>query len=93
MKGVIYFSIITLLLSIIIVVLNKLINKKNEKFEILLKLLPGINCGMCGFGSCEGMANELLKDKEAIYKCKVLKDKSKILEELKITGGNNEKGK
>lgn len=93
MKGVIYFSIITFVLSIIIVVVNKLINKNNERLEVLLKLLPGINCGICGFGSCEGMANELLKNKEAIYKCKILKDKTKIFEELKISGGNDEKGK
>ena len=82
MKGVIYFSIITFILAIIIVILNKVINKRNERMETLLKLLPGINCGICGFGSCEGMANALMEDKEAIYKCKVLKDKSKILEEL-----------
>jgi len=82
MKGVIYFSIITFVLAIIIVILNKLINKRNERMETFLKLLPGINCGICGYVNCEGMANALMDDKEAIYKCKVLKDKTKILEEL-----------
>lgn len=78
MIGVIYFTLITFLLSILIVVLNNLLFNGNNKEEEIVKLLPGYNCGACGFGSCSGMAKELLKNKNNISKCKIVKNKEEI---------------
>ena len=82
MTGVIYFTLITLILSILIVLLNNLLFKNNKKEDELLKLLPGYNCGACGFGSCSGMCSELLKDKNAMDKCRLIKNKEEILKFL-----------
>ena len=39
MQGIIYFTIIAFILSIIIVTLNNLLNKRNKKEEEILKML------------------------------------------------------
>ena len=81
MSGVIYFTIIAFVLSLIIVILNNILFSKNKEDEIV-KMLPGYNCGACGYGSCAGMSNALLKDKNAINKCKIAKNKEEIIKYL-----------
>lgn len=83
MIGVICFTIITFVLSIIIVSLYNILFKRKTKRDKIIELLPGYNCGACGFGSCSGMCEELIKDTNAINKCKLVKDKEEI---LKIVG-------
>mgnify|MGYP004462521039 FL=1 len=87
MIGVIYFTIIACVLSIVITILNNCLFKNNKEEEIL-KMLPGYNCGACGFGSCSGMMHALMKDKNAINKCRVCKNKKEI---IKFLGDINEK--
>lgn len=87
MIGVIYFTIIACVLSIVITILNNYLFKNNKEDEIL-KMLPGYNCGACGFGSCSGMMHALMKDKDAINKCRVCKEKEEI---IKFLGDINEK--
>lgn len=82
MIGVICFTIITLVLSIVIVFLNNYLFKRKSKEDIISELLPGYNCGACGFGSCSGMSSELLKNKEAMSKCRLIKNKEEILKAL-----------
>ncbi|MBO8160203.1 MAG: RnfABCDGE type electron transport complex subunit B [Thermosipho sp. (in: Bacteria)] len=49
----------------------------NEKFkvevdprvELITEILPGINCGACGYPGCEGYANAIVKKGDAIDKC------------------------
>lgn len=87
MIGVICFTIIACVLSTVITILNNYLFKNNKEDEIL-KMLPGYNCGACGFGSCSGMMHALMKDKNAINKCRVCKNKEEI---IKFLGGINEK--
>lgn len=87
MIGVIYFTIIACVLSIVITILNNYLFKNNKEDEIL-KMLPGYNCGACGFGSCSGMMHALMKDMNAINKCRVCKNKEEI---IKFLGDINEK--
>jgi len=82
MIGVICFTIITFVLSLLIVLLNEYLFKRKSKSDKLLELLPGYNCGGCGYGSCTGMSTELLKDKSVIVKCKLIKNKEEILKYL-----------
>lgn len=84
MTGVIYFTVITFLLALAIVLLNNYLFSKKSKVDLLEQSLPGYNCGACGYGSCSGMSEALLKDKDAINKCKFVKNKDEI---LKILGG------
>lgn len=79
MIGIIYFTIITFILSILIVLLNTLLFKRKTKEDEVLELLPGYNCGACGFGSCSGMAESILKDRSAMNKCRLIKNKEEII--------------
>ena len=83
MIGIIYFTLITLILAILIVFLNNFLFKRKSKVDLLTELLPGYNCGACGFGSCSGMSEEILKDKDAMNKCRLIKNKEEILKFLK----------
>ena len=82
MTGVLLFTLITLILSISIVLLNKYLFNEKSKVDEIEKSLPGYNCGACGYGSCSGMAEALLKDKDAINKCRLTKSKEEILKLL-----------
>ena len=82
MTGVIYFTLITFVLALLIVILNNILFKRKTKVDKIEEMLPGYNCGACGFGSCSGMASELLKNKDAINKCKIAKNKEEILKYL-----------
>lgn len=44
---------------------------KNEKAEALLSVLPGANCGACGFSGCSGYAEALSKGKAKVGLCPV----------------------
>lgn len=44
---------------------------KNEKAEALLAVLPGANCGACGFSGCSGYAEALSKGKAKVGACPV----------------------
>lgn len=71
MVGILIVTLLAFFLSLIIVILDsKLQMKKEGKF---LELLPGYNCGACGFGSCSGMAKKMCEDINAYKKCKPLK--------------------
>lgn len=61
----------------ILIFLDSFLLKGEEKKEEILKQLPGYNCGTCGYGSCDGMAEAILKDKDAYKKCKPMKKEAK----------------
>lgn len=82
MIGVMCFTVITLILAITIVLLNHYLFKRRSKQDIIMEMLPQYNCGACGFGSCTGMSIELLKDRNAIHKCRLVKNKEEILKML-----------
>ena len=41
-------------------------------FEEVLKKLPGLNCGSCGFNSCEEMARAIIEGRKKFEDCKVI---------------------
>jgi len=82
MIGVIIFTLLALIIGIIIVVIDKN-TTNNKKIDEIKKLLPNYNCNGCGFVTCEQMANEILKDERSILKCRPLKNKEDVLEEIK----------
>ncbi len=82
MIGVLIFTSITFVFALSIVLLNNYLFKRKNKIDKLLELLPGYNCGSCGYGSCTGMAEELQNNKDAINKCKFTQNKEEILKYL-----------
>ena len=56
MIGVIILTIIAFIFSIILVLID---SKKENNY---INYLPGINCGGCGYGSCEGMCKAIEED-------------------------------
>lgn len=43
--------------------------------EEICKVLPGVNCGACGFSSCNAFAEAVTQKKAAINGCLVGKEK------------------
>ena len=83
MIGIIMLTLIALVLSILIVLVEDKFNKESDNdFEKRsFKMLPGYNCGACGFGSCQEMAKHMEKDHTLYKKCRPLKgDKLKEME-------------
>ena len=82
MTGILILTLTALISSIILVTINSTINKEDPKEKEIESLLPGLNCGGCGFGSCHGMACQILKNKEAYKNCRPLRgEKKEKLEE------------
>ena len=43
---------------------KKLAVKTDERVAVVTKMLPGLNCGLCGHPGCEAMATALLKGQQ-----------------------------
>ena len=41
----------------------------DKKFELLMDIMPGANCGGCGFPGCSGFANALVEGKASATAC------------------------
>ena len=60
------------LLGIILsIAYSKLKVEEDPGVEEITELLPGVNCGACGFASCEEFARQLAKKKTDIEKCRI----------------------
>lgn len=68
---------LALIFGSILIFLDQFLGKKEEEVEKILEQLPGYNCGACGYGSCEGMARAILKEKEVYEKCRPMKKEAK----------------
>lgn len=71
MIGILIFTFVALMMALLTVFISEKFKKdsKEKEFE---GLLPGLNCGVCGYGTCLGMAKEMDKDVSAYQKCKPL---------------------
>lgn len=47
----------------------KLAVKVDEKIKDILEILPGVNCGACGFAGCEAYAEKLVKEEVETNLC------------------------
>ncbi|QTA37670.1 RnfABCDGE type electron transport complex subunit B [Thermosipho ferrireducens] len=43
--------------------------EEDPKVKMVLEVLPGINCGACGYPGCEGYANAVVKKGDSYDKC------------------------
>ncbi len=69
---VLLVSGIGLILGVILAVVSSIMYvPKNEKIEKLEKVLPGANCGACGYSGCSGYAQALFDGKAKSNLCAV----------------------
>ena len=82
MIGVIIITVVAFILSLVLVFIEGAVNTKDDKIRALL---PGYNCGGCGYGSCDGMAKALADKTGDIDKCRPMKkeEKEKLKEYIK----------
>lgn len=82
MIGVIIITVVAFILSLVLVFIEGAVNNKEDKIRALL---PGYNCGGCGYGSCDGMAKALADKTGDIDKCRPMKkeEKEKLKEYIK----------
>lgn len=64
--------------------------KKDERVEAITTVLPGANCGGCGFAGCSAYADAVVKGEAPINKCSVGGD-SVALQISQIMGVNAQK--
>ena len=64
---------IGLIFGIILAIASKVLYvKEDERIDEVAKLLPGANCGACGYAGCRALAEAIVsKKEEVISKCKV----------------------
>ena len=49
----------------------------DPRIEKLTKMLPGYNCGSCGFAGCSGLAEDIIQNGGSINGCKPCSAKKK----------------
>lgn len=81
---------IGLIAAVCLVIISNIMDvPKDEKLEQILEVLPGANCGACGFSGCEGYAKALALGKAEIGLCSPGgKDVSQKLSEILKVEGN-----
>lgn len=74
----------------LVIASKKLKVKVDEKLGRVKELLPGRNCGACGFASCDEYVEALVNDPSLIKGCRLVADeeREKIAE---VVGSENEK--
>ncbi len=78
MQAIIVLTLSGLIMSIVLVAANKVLSKKNAHEYAILRRLPGLNCGACGYGSCEGMVQAMLDNLNNYKKCRPLRGEKLI---------------
>lgn len=73
MLDILIVTAIAFFLSVLLVIVESKF-KSDDKQEIdYEKYLPGYNCGTCGFNTCRGMSDAMLKNPLNYKKCRPLR--------------------
>ncbi|HEY8445009.1 MAG TPA: (Fe-S)-binding protein [Bacilli bacterium] len=65
---------IGLLFGVLIAILSKvLVVKVDTRIETVHSMLPGYNCGGCGYPGCEAFATAIIKEGKDVNNCKPIK--------------------
>lgn len=67
--------VITVILSSILGLLLAFVSKylaveEDERVEIINSVLPGVNCGACGYPGCNGYATAIIEENAPVNLCK-----------------------
>ncbi len=79
------------LMGLLLAVANKfLLVEEDKRKEEVLKMMPGANCGSCGYPGCSGLVDAIIEGKiTKVTTCSVIKKENagKIKEYLDTTPG------
>ncbi len=81
MIGILIFTGIALVLALLLVFISEKY-KVEDKAKAYEQLLPGFNCGACGYGTCAGLAKAMERDVNLYQSCKPLRGEQKEALEL-----------
>ena len=90
LKAFVIMFVIGLILGIILTVANKYFHVEVDKrYDDLLNMLPGYNCGACGYAGGSGMVNALLNKETDTLQCAPCKAEQRkaIIEYLESEAG------
>lgn len=73
MLGILIFTGIAFVIGIILSLTNYYLNKEDDRIAEVLHLLPGYNCGACGFGGCHGMATNIVTKSANPHRCRPMR--------------------
>lgn len=73
MSGIIIFTSIAFVISIILASTNYYLNREDKRVEQVKLLLPGYNCGSCGFTGCHDMADNIVNNGADPKRCKPMR--------------------
>lgn len=75
---VLVLAAVGLLFGILIAILSKVFYvKEDTRVETVHQMLPGYNCGACGFPGCAGLANAIINEGASVDKCRPAKPDQK----------------
>ena len=83
-------TVVSALMGLILGIAGKVFYVQvDERTETVTGMLPGYNCGGCGYPGCSGLAAALVDKEVAVISCKPCKadQKAKIVEYLANTPG------
>lgn len=79
-------SIISGILGFMISIVSKyFFVEEDDLLSEVTNMLPGYNCGACGYPGCKKLAQKIIESNDQVYKCKPLKEeqRQRILDFIK----------
>ena len=77
-KAIIMMLVVGAVLGIVLGISAKVFYvKPDTRVEDITKMLPGYNCGVCGYPGCAGMAEALVNKESEVTSCKPSKPEAK----------------
>ena len=90
LNAILMMTVVSALMGLILGIAGKVFYVQvDERTESVTGMLPGYNCGGCGYPGCSGLAAALVDKEVAVISCKPCKadQKAKIVEYLANTPG------
>ena len=90
LNAILMMTVVSALMGLILGIAGKVFYVQvDERTETVTGMLPGYNCGGCGYPGCSGLASALVEKEVAVISCKPCKadQKAKIVEYLANTPG------
>jgi len=93
MEAIIFLLVLGIILGLMIAVAGKFFAvEQDPRLETIEELLPGANCGGCGFAGCSDFAKALIANKATPDKCAPMNSENaeKVAEVLGVSAGDSE---
>ena len=90
LNAILMMTVVSALMGLILGIAGKVFYVQvDERTETVTGMLPGYNCGGCGYPGCSGLAAALVDKELAVISCKPCEaeQKAKIVEYLANTPG------